>query len=172
MASKPLDPRSDPKRRLTGAPLVALIAASVTAIAPLTQGFEGYIGKVYRDPVGVLTQCYGETAHLRPDLIYSKDECAVKLRARMRKDYAPRIITCVPDFANPLNHSAFEAAIDASYNTGPRAFCKGRIARAFNAGLWSVGCNLFVGWYDTARGVKLPGLTRRRKAEAAWCNAR
>lgn len=162
-------PRSDPKRRLKGPALVALVAAAVTSVAPLAQHFEGYRGRAYRDPVGILTQCYGETANVRPDLIYSKDECATKLRARMRADYAPPLVRCVPDFANPLNRSAFEAAIDASYNAGPAAVCRSPMAKAFNAGNWTLGCSKFTGWYTTARGVKLPGLVRRRLRERDWC---
>ena len=165
----PIDPRNDPKRRLTGAPLVALIAVAVSSVGPMVQHFEGYRGKAYRDPVGILTQCYGETANIRPDLIYSKDECAEKMRARMRRDYAPKIVACAPDFANPMNRWPFEAAIDASYNAGPAAVCRSPMVKAFNAGRWDAGCAAFVGWYTTARGVPLAGLVRRRIAERDHC---
>jgi len=166
----PVPARSDPKRRLKGPALVGLIALVVASVSPLTTHFEGYSGRAYWDRYGKLwTQCFGETRDVRPDLIYSKTECAAKLRARMAADYAPVIVACVPDFANPLNKLAFGAALDASYNTGPDAFCKGRIARAFNAGLWAQGCSLFSGWYVTAKGVPLPGLTARRKAERDYC---
>lgn len=166
---EPGSPRNDPARRLKGSALVALTAAVVASVAPLTQHFEGYRGKAYRDPVGILTQCYGETAHVRPDLIYSKDECAAKLRARMAADYGPKIVACVPDLANPLNRLAYGAAVDASYNAGPSAVCRSPFAKAFNAGRWDQGCSLMVGWYATAKGVPLPGLTARRKAERDYC---
>jgi lysozyme len=155
--------------RLKGAALAALITATVLAVAPiLTQPNEGYRGAAYRDPAGYLTQCYGER-QVDPSVIYSKNQCAVKLRIRMAKDYAPAIIACVPDFANPAHALAFGAAIDASYNAGPGAVCKSPFARAFSRGNWVAGCSLFPGWRDTARGVKYPGLVRRRSEERAYC---
>jgi lysozyme len=161
--------RNDPRLRLKGAALAALTAAVVASVAPMTQHFEGFRGRVYRDPVGILTQCYGETAYVRPDLIYSKDECAAKLRARMAKDYGPQIVACIPDLANPLNRLAYAAALDASYNAGPGGVCRSSFAKAFNAGRWDQGCRLIVGWRATAKGVPLPGLTARRRAERDYC---
>jgi len=169
MASNPLPAKGS--KRLTGAALTAFIALVVAATSStLTESNEGYSGKAYWDRYGkVWTQCFGETAGVRPDLIYSKTECAVKLRARMAKDFAPVIVRCVPDFADPAHKWAFGASIDASYNAGPAAFCKSRMAKAFNAGQWLDGCRSFVGWYETAGGVKLAGLVRRRREEMTYC---
>lgn len=155
--------------RLKGPALAAFIIGVVgTVSAVLTQPHEGFRGKVYRDPAGYLTQCYGER-QVDPSIIYSKSQCAEKLRVRMARDYAPPIIACVPDFADPRYRWAFGAALDASYNAGPAAVCKSRMARAFNAGKWAEGCNAFRGWYVTSRGVKYPGLVRRRNEEADYC---
>ena len=161
--------RNDPRKRLVGPALTALLVSVATSVTPITQGFEGFEAKAARDPVGILTYCYGETANVDPSLIYSKSQCATKLRARMQKTFEPAILKCVPDFANPRNRRAFESSTDSSYNTGPSGFCRSRIAWDFNHGRWADGCRAFVGWRVTARGKFLPGLDRRRRYDAAWC---
>lgn len=160
-----------PNKRLQGGPLAALIATVVALTsATLTEPNEGYSGKAYWDKYGkVWTQCFGETAGVDPSVIYSKKDCAVKLRARMARDFAPALIKCVPDFAVPERKFAFGALLDGSYNAGPAAACKSPMAKAFNAGNWTQGCTKFVGWYETAGGVRLPGLVRRRAEESKFC---
>lgn len=167
--SKP--PEQQPGR-LKGPALAMLIAAVVALVAPGTEQFEGKRNRPYYDPAHILTVCYGETEGIE-DRIYSNDECAKKLRERMARDYAPKIIACVPDFADPRYKNQFGAALDASYNAGPAAVCRSRMARDFNAGRWTQGCNGFPGWYTTAkvRGkpTVLPGLVKRRVAEQKFC---
>jgi len=156
-------------KRLKGAALTSFIVVVVAGVSTsLTQPNEGYVGKAYLDPAGYLTQCYGERK-VDPSVIYSKDQCATKLRTRMAKDYAPAIIKCVPDFADPANRLAFGSALDASYNAGPVAVCRSPMARAFLAGDWRTGCEAYPGWYDTARGVQYPGLVKRRGEEMSYC---
>ncbi|WP_260927327.1 glycoside hydrolase family protein [Novosphingobium sp. 9] len=158
-----------PGKKLTGAALTAFTAATVALVAPvLTEPNEGYSGPVYKDPAGYLTQCYGER-QVDPSVIYSKSACATKLRARMAKDYGPAIVKCVPDFTAPAHQLAYGASIDVSYNAGPAAFCRSPMAKAFNAGRWTAGCKAFPGWYVTSRGVRYPGLVRRRGEEQSFC---
>ena len=161
--------RNSPQNRMRGPALVALIISVASATAPITQRFEGYEARAEPDPVGILTYCYGETAHVNPALVYSKDECAILMRVRMQKAFAPPLLNCVPDFANPRNHFAFEASLDASYNAGPRAVCRSEAARNFNNGRWAAGCASFPGWYVTARGRPLKGLVTRREDEDKHC---
>jgi len=148
-----------PKR---AAAIAAAVALSVSVIAH----FEGYVGHVYRDPVGVPTYCYGETTNVRYRS-YSREECAVLLQARAAKDYAPKVLDCVPSLIDTPH--VFAASIDAAYNAGTQAFCRSRMAKSFNLHRWAEGCNGFVGWYETAKGKKLAGLVRRRAAEKALC---
>lgn len=156
--------------RLKGPALAAYVVACVAAVTPhLTQPNEGYVGHAYKDATGTATFCYGETQHVDPMRVYSKDQCGVMLRARMAKDYGPLLIKCVPAFADPQRAHAFQASLDAAYNTGAGGFCRSSIAKLFNAGRWTDGCNAIVGWRDTSKGRRLPGLVRRRKEEAHWC---
>ena len=156
----------------TGAGLLTLIAAAVAAVAPVTGGYEGEKHRVYLDPVGIPTVCDGETQHLDLSKVYTHGECQAMLRTRMARDYAPKIIACVPAFAKPENIGPLEASIDASYNAGPGGFCRSPMARAFNAGNWGAGCAAFVGWKITARGQRLPGLVTRRMGERKLCEGK
>lgn len=163
--------RLDP--RFVGAAILAAVAVAV----PLAQDHEGYRGKAYLDPVKVLTQCYGETRDVDPSRIYSKGECAAKLRTRMARDYAPALVQCMPGLAGAdwkRHTNVFGAMLDASYNTGPAPVCK-RFGPLVNAGRYWDACQLFPGWYTTAKnrvtGVRkeYPGLVRRRRDEKALC---
>lgn len=153
----------------------AAIAAAVLVAAPLATQFEGYVAKAKPDPVGIPTYCYGETEKVDPARIYAKSECAALLRKRMAADYAPKILDCLPALVEPQRRYVFAALIDAAYNAGPVAVCKSRMAVSIRGGSWAGACQGFTGWYVTAKdrrtGVRkeLPGLVRRRKAEAGVC---
>ena len=156
--------------------VAAAITAAVGAAVPLAERWEGYRGAVYLDPAGIPTQCYGETVHIDPARIYSREECAVKLRARLARIYAPPIIACVPGLTDVRKaQTAGGALVDASYNAGPAAVCASPMARHFRAGRWQEGCEAFSGWYVTARDrrtgqrVRLAGLVARREDERRLC---
>lgn len=147
--------------------VAAAIAAAAAVCMPLTASYEGLRTTPYKDPVGISTVCYGETEVAMR--VYSKDQCGAMLREALAKRYAPRLIQCVPAFAEPEHKNHFAALLDASYNAGWGAACKSRMARSFNAGLWVTGCKQFIGWYETAKGKRLPGLVRRRAGESKLC---
>lgn len=150
-------------------PKAPAIIAACALCAALTAGYEGLRTKPYKDPVGISTVCYGETE--RAMRSYTADECMALLKDRQASDYAPAVLRCVPGFADERRRYAFAASIDAAYNAGIAAFCRSRMARAFNAGQWKAGCAGFVGWYETAKGKRLKGLVRRRASERALCLA-
>jgi lysozyme len=160
------EPAPPPKRPLAGA-----IAAAVLVSGGVTASFEGLRTKPYYDPAHIQTVCYGETE--RAMRAYTPAECLALLKDRQAADYAPAIAKCVPGFAEERHRYAFAASIDAAYNAGIAALCRSRMARAFNAGAWADGCQLFSGWYATARingkSTPLRGLQRRREAERALC---
>lgn len=146
----------------------AIGGACILACA-LTATFEGLVTHPNPDPGNPHLQqvCYGDTeVEMR---VYTPEECQVLLEARQQRDYAPVVLRCVPGFADSRRRYAFAASIDAAYNAGTAAFCKSRMARAFNAGQWVAGCNGFRGWYTTANGKPFRGLVRRREAERSLC---
>lgn len=175
----PISPAEALRKTTPGQRAGIAIAAAVLVAAPLAQRWEGYSGKAYLDPVKVLTQCYGETENIDPSKIYSKDECAVKLRARMARDYAPVLAKCMPAFVGEdwqRYTSVFGALLDASYNAGPQRTCN-RFAPVVNAGGLERACNALPTWMITARDRKTGvrkvyrGLINRRNDERKTCLA-
>lgn len=160
----------------SGAKKAALIAAAVLVIVPVTASQEGLVTKARPDPAHIPTYCYGETENVDPQRIYTKTECMVLLRKRLARDYAPKVLACVPQLQDARRKYVFASLIDASYNAGPVAVCKSPMAIRIRAADWEGGCHAFVGWYTTARdrktGVRkpLPGLVKRRRdVEAPLC---
>lgn len=143
--------------------------AAVLAIAiPFVADFEGYFPKAYRDPVGVLTICYGQTAADGADFskTYTKAECEKMLGQDLQKYDADLKRLLKPEVYAALPIYRHAALISFDYNLG--AGNTARIAPYFNSGRWEAGCNAMLG-FNHAGGRVLPGLTRRRQAERALC---
>ncbi len=136
------------------------IALCLSIIMP----WEGKRNDPYRDIVGVLTVCYGETQG--PMRRYSDAECSDMLRRRVERDYAAPVLRCVPGFAT--RPEPYAASISLAYNIGAKAFCGSTAARRFNAGDWRGGCNAFLMW-SKAGGRVVSGLVNRRRAEQGVC---
>lgn len=176
--------------------LAACIAAACAVAVPIAQRWEGYAPKVYRDPANIPTYCYGETSNISkdPGRIYAKTECAALLRKRMARDYAPKILQCIPQLAETGRTKVFGALIDASYNAGPGGICVSPMRTLIIKGKWSDACKTLPSWYITARyrgkpqparlmikngwrwdgkawKKTLPGLVNRRKDEMKVCLA-
>jgi lysozyme len=152
----------------------AAIAAACVVCLPLTAAKEGLELKPYKDPAAIVTWCYGETQG-KPLAVYTKDQCGAMLRERMGRDYAPKVLACLPGLAAPNRRHEFAALIDAAYNAGPVAVCRSPMVQHMRAGNWIAGCRAFDGWYTTARNrktgvrVRLRGLVIRRADERDLC---
>lgn len=154
---------SSPSSRTVLAGAAALTAA-LSLATPEIMRWEGKRNDPYRDLVGVMTVCHGETR--APMRHYSDAECAALLEQRLERDYARPVLACAPALAGRTH--AFAASISLAYNIGPAGFCRSQVARRFNAGDWRGGCEAMLLW-DRAGGRRLPGLARRRAAERALC---
>lgn len=150
----------------------AAVAAGIALAASIAAPREGYMAYAYRDPVGVLTYCYGETENAK-DAVgrkFSEAECRALLQRRMAH-YEQGNAKCVPGYEN-LDVFVQAAFNDFSYNLGNGAFCNGSIAAFLRAGNVKAAC-LKITAYDKARvhGVlkPLPGLTKRRALEQMYC---
>lgn len=138
----------------------AVALASAYLIAP----WEGLSTVPYRDVVGVLTVCYGETEGVKPGQRYTKAECDAKLMARVGPDYYEPLRRCIAGFDRaPVSLQA--SATSAAYNVGVRTICKSTAARRISAGQYEGACRALAA-FDKARVngrlVPLPGLTNRR----------
>ena len=146
------------------------VCAALALAAAIAIPAEGLRQTAYRDPVGVLTICYGSTADVRPGQVASLDECRDRLEADML-EALEHVERCAPG----LPPHQLAALADATFNLGPRVVCdraSSGIARALAAGDVAQACEQLPRWNKARVGgmlVELPGLTKRRARERAVC---
>ena len=140
--------------------VLAVLLASVAFIAP----WEGLELVPYRDIVGKVTWCYGETRGT-PRGEYTEAECAAMLATGVGQFY-DGLMRCVH---RPLTLGQSVAITSWAYNVGIHAACNSTLVRKLNAGApadeW---CRELLRW-DKAGGRTVRGLTNRRQAEYREC---
>lgn len=135
----------------------------------LIEEFEGLRLSSYRCPAGVWTIGYGSTRY--------PDGKAVRRGERITKERAldlllwdvahERMPTLRKFIKVPLNNNELCALLSLCYNIGNGAFAKSSIVRKLNANApRKEVAQRFMSW-TRGGGKILPGLVRRRKAEAA-----
>lgn len=139
--------------------------AAALAVA-LVGGFEGLRQTAYLDVVSVPTVCYGETRGVRMGDRHTKAECDAMLVAGL-SEFEAGVLACAPGLAQAPD-ARLVAHVSLAYNIGVGAYCRSTVARRFNAGEVAASCDAFLMW-DKAKGIRFPGLTRRREAERALC---
>lgn len=125
---------------------------------------EGLRTVVYLDPVGIPTYCFGETKGARVGDTYTPEQCKEQLGARVA-EFGRGVDRCID---HPLPATRKAAYTSAAYNIGIEAFCKSSMARKENAGDVPGACDA-LRLYVYAKGVKLPGLVKRREQERELC---
>lgn len=148
------------------AKLAAVAAAGVIALAAtIVKPWEGYEPEPYRDIVGVLTVCYGETQGVIEQRRYTEQECAAKLHSRLGQ-YLQALDACIDV---DLRRHEWAALLSWSYNVGSAAACKSTLVRKVNAGAGPAEfCKELLRW-NRAGGKVVRGLTNRRNAEYRLC---
>jgi lysozyme len=128
---------------------------------------EGLRLQSYQCPAGKWTIGYGSTAGVVENM-------------RIDERTADRLL--VGDFAavdkalatlvqKPLTQNQYDAIADFVYNVGPEAFRQSTILRYLNAGKFASIPAEFRRWVYS-KGVKLPGLVKRREREVALWEGR
>lgn len=136
----------------------ALVAAGAIAYQ-----FEGERQDPYVDPVGVLTVCVGSTNDVELGRMYSEQECTERFIEELR--WAEQTVRrCTPD----APEQSVPALTSFVFNVGSGAYCSSTLARLSNEGDHVGACKQLYLWVY-AGGQILPGLVKRRKAEAASC---
>ena len=143
-----------------------LAAAGLLGCFTLVAGFEGLRTIAYRDPVGIPTICYGHTAGVRLGQGATRAQCEALLGSELLRAHE-QMLACVRVPLSPGQRSAFTSF---SYNVGTDAFCRSTLARKLNAGDPAGACAELDRWVH-ARGIRLPGLVRRRAAERTLCES-
>lgn len=140
-------------------------SAKIGALAiALVAGAEGLRTVAYRDPVGIPTICFGETRGVKIGDTATAADCRRMLADRLR-EFSREVDAClkarVPD-------ETYVAFLSFAYNVGSAAFCRSTLARKANAGDLVGACDELPRWVY-ARGIRLPGLVKRRQEERALC---
>lgn len=139
-------------------------SAVLTAAGSIAYFYEGEVRQSYVDPVGVLTACVGSTGpHVQLGQIYSERECTELFLADLRTAEAAvnRCTPSAPEATKP-------ALISFTLNVGSGAYCSSTLAKLANSGDMVGACKQMYRWVY-AGGRVLPGLVKRREAEAASC---
>lgn len=140
-------------------------AAAVAVAASLVGGFEGVRYVAYSDPVGIPTICFGETKGIRLGQKATREECMGMLKESL-DEAAGAVERCTaPVYLPPKREAAF---VSFTYNVGGARFCSSRIPTFMAVGKVVDACNELTR-YVYAKGIKLPGLVRRREEERKLC---
>jgi lysozyme len=139
--------------------------ALVLALGLVTQ-WEGYSSKVYLDPVGIPTVCYGHVTNpeLKVGTAFSNEACHNLLYADLKvaSDGVDRFVK-VP--LAPYEKAAFTSFV---FNAGIGNFRKSDMLEYINQGEIAKACHELPRWVY-AKGKKLWGLVNRRQAEMELC---
>lgn len=129
----------------------------------LVKASEGVRLKAYRDPVGVLTIGYGHTGtDVYEGQTISEGEAAQLLMDDVKfAEVGVKAYVLVP-----ISQNQFDALVDFTFNLGVGALRSSTLLKKLNAGDYVGAGREFFRW-DKAGGKVLPGLTKRRAAEAA-----
>ena len=151
-----------PKQRLSAAVGVGCCVV-LTSYVPQ---FEGTILRGYKDPIGIVTACTGNTKSAVLGKPYTKDECE-KLLVDDLIEHAAGVDGCVKRKLTTGEHAA---SISFAFNVGVGAFCSSTMARKLNAGD-PTACAELDRW-TKAGGQVLPGLVKRRTIERQICEGK
>jgi lysozyme len=130
----------------------------------LTMAFEECRLTAYQDPGGIWSVGWGHTGpDVSPGLVITQWRADLLLDedlSRIEQDLLRHVI-------RPFSPRQWDAVLDLAYNTGPNSVIVQAVLTHHNAGdEWSAILS-FAG-YMFSGAVFLPGLARRRVAEAAW----
>ncbi|WP_333501004.1 lysozyme [Kluyvera genomosp. 2] len=131
----------------------------------LIKRFEGFSPKIYICPAGYLTIGYGHVV-----LAHEKDRFATGITPAeatelLRKDVGIAERAVLRLISVPLTDGQFDALVSFTFNLGAGALQRSTLRRKVNRGEHEGAPAELMKWVWSA-GKRLPGLVRRRKAEA------
>ncbi len=136
----------------------------------LCKEFEGFRAHGYICPAGVPTIGYGSTRYedgrkvTLDDPPITRTEAEEILRWQLEQEFLPSVLRLCPVLiAHP---QALNAVLDFTYNLGSARLQTSTLRRRINQGDWEGAKEQLMRWVRGG-GRVLPGLVRRRQAEAA-----
>lgn len=153
----------------------SLLALGLSSSLALGGGYlvapsEGVVLGTYKDPVGIVTSCYGHTGpELKMGMKFTEDQCIEQLgKDLVKHDRQLRRVVKV-DYKSPYQHAAL---VSFTYNVGIGNVQSSTLLRLLNQGKHEAACEQLTRWiYARENGVliKLRGLVVRRTNEYQWC---
>jgi lysozyme len=143
-----------------GAKGIALIKHFESCMKAVPGGFQAYL-----DPIRVLTIGWGHTndngRQFDANSIWTQAECDTEFLNDMAifEKAANSLVTV------PLNQGEFDALVSFTFNVGAGNLKSSTLLRKLNAGDFAGAAQEFPRW-NKAGGEVLPGLVKRRAAEA------
>lgn len=131
----------------------------------LIKEFEGFKRSPYLCPAGVWTIGYGSTKGITKNTKPITKQDAEKLLINDLTDAERAVRSFVKV---PLTQNQFDALVSFTFNLGAGALSRSTLLKMLNAGNYDLESQ-FLRWVR-AGGKILPGLTRRRQAEADLFN--
>lgn len=127
------------------------------------KGFEGFRAEPYKCPAGVWTIGYGTTQGITKDTVPITEEAA----SRMLEADLDEIASVVSKYLPELRQNQADAVLSFCYNCGVDAFSRSGLCHAIrkNPDDFEAIRREFMRWVH-AGGEVLPGLVKRREAEA------
>lgn len=153
------------RKRVAIGATAAVMAATAAFVAP----WEGLFTKPYRDIVGVVTVCYGETEGVKmTDAPRTPQQCRDMLAAKLPRYYGEIAECWGPEVEAKLTDNMRVAFTSGAYNFGSGAFCRSSMVRLLKAGDLRGACHA-LRLYNRAGGRVVRGLDNRRRAEEKLC---
>lgn len=137
-----------------------------TAACLFVGAWEGVQTHAYPDPATrghPWTICYGETSGVKKGDKRTMEECKTGLVKELDV-YADKVDACTKAETTDEQKIAFYSF---SWNLGPGRYCS-KIAPLVNTGQMKEACDKLL-QFNTAAGIPMRGLTRRRQAERELC---
>ncbi len=133
----------------------------------LTKNFEGLRLEAYQDCAGVWTIGYGHTG---PTVSAGQSISDAEAEKLLQADLE-EAVACVNHVVQiAISQGQFDAMVDFCFNAGRENFVQSTLLRKVNSGDLQGAAGQFALWVH-AGGEVVPGLLRRRNAEAALFNA-
>lgn len=129
----------------------------------LTKSFEGCSLDAYQDATGVWTLGYGHTGpDVTEGLVWTQEQADAALVADTQ--WANAVVNTL--VTSQVNQNQHDALVDFVYNCGSGNFRGSTLLTLVNLGRFQQAAEQFQLWVH-AGGEVIPGLIRRRTAEAA-----
>lgn len=127
----------------------------------LVKEYEGFRAKAYRCPSGIWTIGYGHTKNVRPGMEITREEGEVFLREDLK------IAENVVNRECPrISQNKFDALASFVFNCGEGNFMRSTLLKCVKANPDNPNIRYELSKWTKSGGTSLPGLIRRRRAEA------